>query len=274
PVQRRLAAAAAVFSIAAAATGAAFASESALPGQALYPVKRLVESIHSSLSLSDHAKGTLELQRASTRLEEAAELVQAGKPAQAGDALGDFMSQASTGSDLLTQAADGEGIHAFTVSSIGDLAGLASALPDDIIAPVLQTLLAIDKAASAAFPGAGDGITELPAALARLTGATATASTQGDKAAGTTTKSTTKTSTATPADDPTSTSSPSASSAPTSTSTPSASPTTLGSVVSGVGGVVSGVGSALPSPVSSLVTGLGDTVSSVGSTVDDLLGGK
>ncbi|UDY23876.1 DUF5667 domain-containing protein [Nocardioides sp. Kera G14] len=280
---RRVAAAVAVLSVAGAATGTAFAAESALPGDTLYPIKQLVESTHAAISFGDDAKGGVELHRAATRLEEATTLAQAGDSAGATDVLKDFVEQATKGADLLMAAGEPADIHAFTLSGVSGLAGLSGLLPTDVLAPVLQTLLGIDKAVTASFPDAGDGITQLPTTLNAILTAAVTAPSKAAHPGSTPAKPVARSSAGTNASTP-----PKPSTAPsTSTSTKTSKPkptsvgdavgdlgdTVGGDVLGGVGGAVSGVGSALPSPLGDVVGGVGDTVSGVGGAVGDTLDG-
>lgn len=283
--QRRVAAAVAVVAVAGAATGTAFAAESALPGDTLYPVKRLVESAHTAVSLGDTSKGGVELGRASTRLEEATALAKAGRADHAADALTDFVSQATRGADLLTAAGKGADIHDFTAASVTELEGLTGLLPADLLGPVLQALLTIDKAATAALPDAGNGITELPSSLVQLLSSATTTRHGGSAAAPRPSSSPTS-----PSAKPTRSAggSKEAGGAPTApgstTSTPKAKPSTVGGVVGGVGDAVGGgigglgttlgqVGDGVGGPVGGVIGGLGDTVGGVGGAVGGLLNG-
>ncbi|AUG77959.1 hypothetical protein CFP65_3153 [Kitasatospora sp. MMS16-BH015] len=91
-------------------TGAAFASSNALPGDALYGMKRGLEGLRLDLAGSDSERGALLLDQASTRLEEAQNLLgRAGRedglsPAavdQVRRALDDMHAEAVRGRELL-----------------------------------------------------------------------------------------------------------------------------------------------------------------------------
>ena len=62
----------------------AVASQTALPGDALYPLKRGIESAHAQLTFDRAARGRVLLDNASTRLDEVAELSRTGASADAG----------------------------------------------------------------------------------------------------------------------------------------------------------------------------------------------
>ncbi|WP_300681486.1 DUF5667 domain-containing protein [Nocardioides sp.] len=284
--RRRLAALVAVVSIGAAATGTAFAAEDSLPGETLYPVKRLVESAHTAISVGDSSKGSTELGQATTRLQEATALAKAGQTERATETLQDFVTSANKGAELLTSAGKGEAIHDFTATSVTDLGTLTGLLPTDVITPVLTVVLSIDQAVKQTFPDAGSGITTLPGSLVQML--TAILPPTATKTPGPTTVLA-PSATATPKSGSTKgaaslpqTPTPAT---PKSTSTPKAAPSSLGEVVGSVGntvgnGVVGGLGGALSStgasvggPVGGLVSGVGDTVTGVGGLVSDLLNG-
>ncbi|MER5640804.1 DUF5667 domain-containing protein [Kitasatospora sp. NPDC002227] len=91
-------------------TGAAFASSNALPGDALYGMKRGLEGLRLDLAGSDTERGELLLDQASTRLEEAQSLLgRAGTTSglspdsveQVRRALDDMHAEAARGRDLL-----------------------------------------------------------------------------------------------------------------------------------------------------------------------------
>ena len=71
----------------AASAGTAFASEEALPGDLLYPIKRGIERARIALSWSSEGDAALLLDFADERLQEAEALARAGDDAAMGDAL-------------------------------------------------------------------------------------------------------------------------------------------------------------------------------------------
>lgn len=68
--------------------GTAFASGSALPGDALYPVKRLTEKVQLGLTVSEEAKANLQAEFAQERLNELTQLAKSHKTPPPGANLG------------------------------------------------------------------------------------------------------------------------------------------------------------------------------------------
>lgn len=100
--QRRISVAAAAFVVIGGTAGVAAASENALPGDALYPLKRGIESAQVSLNSSDSGRGQDMLRAAGTRLEEAESLIEKHEDADLINAtLSSFRDSAASGSDLL-----------------------------------------------------------------------------------------------------------------------------------------------------------------------------
>jgi hypothetical protein len=116
--ERRIATAAAAFVLVGGTAGVAAAAENALPGDALYPVKRAIESAQVSLNSNDTAKGQDLLNQASTRLDEVDALMGNGESAsQITHTLSSFQRSATSGADLLFVAYQRDG-------SVDDLATL------------------------------------------------------------------------------------------------------------------------------------------------------
>lgn len=162
PRERRLvaAASAAVF-IGGTATMAA-AAQSALPGEALYPVKRGVERVDASLSMSEAGKGRDLLDQARTRLGEVEELLDSDSVQSAPQVhltLADFSAQAGEGSALLfdsfRETADPETVRTvrtFTNEAMPVLAELSGQVPadaEDELSDAALTLRDIDEDATA-----------------------------------------------------------------------------------------------------------------------------
>ena len=118
----------------------AAAAQQALPGEALYPVKRGLEEVRADLTSDDAARGRTLLQQADSRLAEVRALL--GDPATTEPAitstLGTYRAQAEDGSALLLASyVDGDDaaavseVRAFTRDGLAQLDELSTALPPD-----------------------------------------------------------------------------------------------------------------------------------------------
>ncbi|WP_154402886.1 DUF5667 domain-containing protein [Nocardioides speluncae] len=181
--QRRLATAAAGIAIVGASTSMAVAAQSALPGDALYPIKRVLEDAQSGIRFSDEARGRAELENASARLSEVSDLSQRGTAAadaRVPGTLDAFTEQAERGSELLLDeyAATGDtseigSVRTFVADSMATLEALDLIVPDrahDELKEAARALTRIDDAARSACPTCeGPAALDLP--LIFLTGA-------------------------------------------------------------------------------------------------------
>src|SRR6187200_2485029 len=109
PRRRKATAVAAAAIVLGSTAGVAAASQSALPGETLYPVKRGIENIELTVARSDHGKGSEYLDQASTRLDEATDLTVAhaddpSTPGLVRDTLEDFATQADDGASSLMES--------------------------------------------------------------------------------------------------------------------------------------------------------------------------
>ena len=177
--ERRIAAAAAGVAIVGATTSMAMAAQSALPGDALYPLKRLIEGAEAGIAVNEADKGAALLANASGRLAEITALSRDGRledGAAVADTLNTFTRQAIEASDLLLTdyAATGDEssiaeLRDFTGESMQTLAGLESVVPEqarDELLRAARILTQIDAQAQQACPSCGgDGIDEIPAIL-------------------------------------------------------------------------------------------------------------
>jgi hypothetical protein len=130
--ERRIAAVVGGLAIAGVTTSVAMASQSALPGESLYPIKRVIESAHTGLSLGEQRKGNTELANASSRLDEVTTLTQdsgLGDDERIARTLGTFTEQATAGADLLLA----DYAHNDRASSIATLRDFASSSMDQLI---------------------------------------------------------------------------------------------------------------------------------------------
>jgi hypothetical protein len=174
--ERRLAAAVGGLALVGATTSMAVASQDALPGDLLYPVKRAIENVQTGIQLGQGDKGATLLANASGRLDEVDALSEdagGADPVAIADTLDVFTEQASEASDLLLadyaesgdQASVSE-LRDFTAHSLDQLAALEPQVPDaalDELTRAARLLVDIDAAARQACPVcAGSGITEIP----------------------------------------------------------------------------------------------------------------
>jgi hypothetical protein len=165
--RRRLVAVATGLVLVGGGTGVAAASEQALPGQMLYPVKRTIESAQVSLARGAGAEGRALLDRASTRLDEAETLSSDSAPTATDldsieGTLDDFAADAAGGGERLLAAyaasgdpADLQTLRDFTADSHETLGDLAQTLPPqarDAVVAADETVVALDGEASQACP--------------------------------------------------------------------------------------------------------------------------
>jgi hypothetical protein len=172
--ERRLVAAASVLAVVGGTAGMATAAQGALPGEALYPVKRGIERAEAGLSLSSSAKGRALLDQARDRLEETRGLLVSDSPAAAPAVpatLEDFTSAAREGSDLLlgsfqeTRDPDAVAtVRTFAAQSLATLTRLAATAPEDSQDELDTAALAlreIDQRAVDLCQSCADGLPEL-----------------------------------------------------------------------------------------------------------------
>ena len=168
PRRRRImSVAASVCIVAGSGVGAAAASQSALPGDALYPVKRVIEGVELSLAGSSAERGQEYLETADTRLTEIQGLAltrpdDLETPALIGQTLDEFSAQATAGADSLIRAYHRESsdqsivdLREFTDESAAKLDVLGEAIPAEARLELLaaaETLTSIDAAAREACP--------------------------------------------------------------------------------------------------------------------------
>lgn len=161
PRERRLAAAASVVVLVGGTAGMAAAAQQALPGEALYPIKRGLEHAEAGLSLSTAGKGQDLLKQANDRLGEVESLLSNGSltaTPQIPGTLDDFTRQAQQGSDLLMASFEETqdpqtivSVREFTAHGITLLQQLARTAPpaaQDELAAAALALGDIDRNAS------------------------------------------------------------------------------------------------------------------------------
>lgn len=175
--RRKLSVAIGTLTVLAGTTGVAMAAQSALPGESLYPIKRILESAQTSLSADDAARADRIMELAQDRLGETQALAGSGSPdsrAQIPSSLEDFIAQATQAADVLLGEYAESGdismiieLRDFLRDGLAALAGLKGALPADYAADfdaAVNALLSIDENALAACGDCG-GLLDIPAIL-------------------------------------------------------------------------------------------------------------
>lgn len=177
--ERRLTAAAAVFTLVGGTAGMAAAAQDALPGDALYPIKRGIEDARLSVQSDADSRGRSYLEQASSRLEEADRLVQDDASSLAvADTVDSFVVQAVAGADLLLAAYADEGapedvddLRAFAAGALTQVRELAESAPADIqdeLARAAVVLQRIDQQAAATCEECSDRPSlEMPVLMAQ-----------------------------------------------------------------------------------------------------------
>lgn len=181
PRDRRLALAAGTLALLGATSGVAVASQNALPGDTLYPIKRAIEGAQTTLTVDDSAKGNTMLDHASGRLDEIEALAQrhdADSEAEMPETLAEFSEQADKAADVLLSEYSDTGdsapvarLREFTSTSMEVLGELNAVLPPsagDALTKAALVLTEIDSRAAAACPQCEGGITEIPAFVLSL----------------------------------------------------------------------------------------------------------
>jgi hypothetical protein len=171
--EHRLVAAATAVVFIGGTAGMATAAEHALPGEALYPVKRAIEHAQAGLSTSNAGRGRDLLTQASDRLSEATSLLAADTPAslaQVPPTIDDFTAQAQQGSGLMMSSFQENRdpgtivtVRRFAAASLASLRQMARTAPadsQDELASAAVALSNIDQQArdlcADCAPGLGD----------------------------------------------------------------------------------------------------------------------
>lgn len=177
--ERRLAAVVGGIAIVGATTSLAVASQSALPGDSLYPVKRAIEQAHTGLTVGEGNKGATVLANASDRLDEVDQLTRQGGFGDAlriADTLNSFTDQATEASDLLLadyahtgSASSIARLRDFAAASLTQLADLEPLVPSDARDELIRAagvVTTIDAEAALRCPDCGGtGIDAVPPVL-------------------------------------------------------------------------------------------------------------
>ena len=165
--QRRLTAAAAVFTLVGGSAGLAAAAEQSLPGDALYPIKRGIEDAQLSLQTEPSDKGRAYLAQAQERLDEASGMLEAEAPTdQVAGSVDLFVVQAVAGSTLLLDSyrdnganQDVEALRDFSAQALDQLQTVAQDAPADLqdeLARAAVVVRGIDEQAGAACASCED----------------------------------------------------------------------------------------------------------------------
>lgn len=174
---RRLAVIGGTVALVGATTSVAVASQGALPGDTLYPVKRAIEGAQSSLSLSEEAKAETTLSHASDRLAEVealARMIDAKNADRVPSTLDDFSTQAGSAADLVLGQYDDDGkvgpvrdLGTFVHKSMKKLTALDTLLPSavtDSLNNAASVLSDINERIAKACPDCSSAL-EVPARL-------------------------------------------------------------------------------------------------------------
>lgn len=182
PARRRLGSVAASLVIVGASAGVAAAADRALPGEALYPVKRGTEQVSTALRVGEAREGRALLDQAATRLDEAERLAEReADPRLVTGALRDFRVAAADGSARLFSAyradqrdTDVASVRDFAAEQMGALTELSKGA-DPVVAASLvdaaDVLAGLDQEARVLCPGCGGEELVTPDAVAAGAGA-------------------------------------------------------------------------------------------------------
>lgn len=174
--ERRLATLLGGFAVVAATGSMAMASQAALPGDVLYPMKRAIENAQTNLQSDEAARAETLLAHAEQRLAEVEALSERGDDDLADEissTLQDFSAQTNQATSAAIDEFETSGddrslqdVRTFAGESMGHLTELGDRLPDEIrpaLITAAQTVRQVDSAAQQVCPTcAGGTVTELP----------------------------------------------------------------------------------------------------------------
>ena len=151
--ERRLVAIASAAVLLGGTAGMATAAQNALPGEALYPIKRGIEKAEVRLSMSPTGQGRDLLHQATDRLGEAQGLIEADSPTgtpQVPHTLRSFTSQAEEGSELLMSSYEDSRdpaavatVRDFAASALRQLRAMESTAPPEARGDLRDAALAL-----------------------------------------------------------------------------------------------------------------------------------
>ena len=162
--ERRAATVLGGFAIVAATGSMADGSQSALPGDVLYPVKRAIENAQTNLQSDDAAKAQTLIAHAERRLEEAEQLTAEGADATTvAETLQDFTEQSNQATELALDdyAATGDqdaigDLRSFADESMDDLGILGDVVPADARAALITAAQSVRQARLGRVPDLPD----------------------------------------------------------------------------------------------------------------------
>ncbi|MBF4163860.1 DUF5667 domain-containing protein [Nocardioides acrostichi] len=182
PRERRIAAYVGSLAIVGASAGMAAASQSALPGDVLYPLKRAIENVHTSLTGDEAARGSVLLASATDRLTEVQDLSNVDSPdaTRIAQTLEEFTTQTTQGSELIiggftqsdstSQEPSISALRDWTAASMSTLNDVAPSLPasaQSALVDAANLLAEIDLTTQSLCPTCtGDSIDQMPKFLA------------------------------------------------------------------------------------------------------------
>lgn len=143
--------------------GSAAAAQQAMPGDALYGMKRGIETVATNVSVGDDSRGRRELEHAMTRLAEVRSLAeQKADPSAVNSTLNDFSVQARRGVSRLVASYQQDGdetsllaVNTFLYDAASGIQSVARLLPTESLRAMSEawaTIEALTKHAGAACP--------------------------------------------------------------------------------------------------------------------------
>ncbi|CAM3153375.1 DUF5667 domain-containing protein [Nocardioides dubius] len=170
---RKVAVAAGAIALIGVTSSMAVASQSALPGDALYPIKRALEGATTTLQVNDGAKADQLLDNANSRLSEVKRLsARSDRSAQVPATLREFNEQSDSAADLLIEEFEKTGdkknvekLRNFAAASIEELTELGRRLPasvSDSLTEAVGNLVRIDDLAAQVCPDCSGSLPDLP----------------------------------------------------------------------------------------------------------------
>ncbi|HET6986592.1 MAG TPA: DUF5667 domain-containing protein, partial [Kribbella sp.] len=135
--------------------GSAAAAQQAMPGDALYGVKRSIENVSTTVSVGDGSRGRRDLEHAMTRLSEVQKLADSGGSAGTiNSTLDDFSVQARKGVTRLVASYQQDGdessitaITTFVTKARQALGELAPKLPPESLKSAVEALATVEQLA-------------------------------------------------------------------------------------------------------------------------------